>query len=157
MLSAQEQGQGVLWKKEDNWAPATLHDFQKDFARQQGSIFQQWVTASYRSVCVYTHCSVCLVLLVAEMNCVWFRSVNNIWFGCNRCFFQCWFYWSYSVLMYLSGIWMYVICCVCPASVCRLIYSVFCCVCPTSVCCQLFIALQTMAGPRWLFNCQKKS
>ncbi|KAK7098750.1 uncharacterized protein [Littorina saxatilis] len=40
-IEAQEEGQGVLWNKGDNWSPATLEDFQNDFTKQQGVIFQQ--------------------------------------------------------------------------------------------------------------------
>ncbi|KAL8572831.1 hypothetical protein ACOMHN_025006 [Nucella lapillus] len=40
-VEAHEQGQGVLWKKGENWSPATVEDFQNDFAKQQKHIFHQ--------------------------------------------------------------------------------------------------------------------
>ncbi|XP_076471999.1 uncharacterized protein LOC143301525 [Babylonia areolata] len=40
-IEAHEQGQGVLWRKGENWFPAMLEDFQNDFAKQQRSIFHQ--------------------------------------------------------------------------------------------------------------------
>ncbi|PVD34028.1 hypothetical protein C0Q70_05290 [Pomacea canaliculata] len=42
-IEAQEKGVGVLWRKGQHWAPATLDDVRQDFSEKQRQIFNQAV------------------------------------------------------------------------------------------------------------------